>query len=269
LEHALEFLCPSHLARELLSRALKLEPETQHHTAEAAPIEESRPERDPLAGTPLEQTAGPVGSQITAAHEVEDVEGSEEAPTSLVAESPEVVEFPVLDAATDGDSDIEHEPSITGSSASPVERSRTEGVVADSAPLPVTDESEPLAPEEAIAEIEVLEQRIQAAEPDVAMMAHDLQRLFLAAWICRARSLEERCVHEEMISSGVRQIAGRLGRYAKDWWPGTVVALRLKAIPADVAAELGFSEQLASWEAAAQSAESLLGELLSGPNGDA
>jgi hypothetical protein len=126
------------------------------------------------------------------------------------------------------------------------------------APQEVPPAPEPSIGPDPLTELGLLAQRIEAATPEVGMMAPALQRLHLSAWICRARGIEEHSDFLGPVTAAVRRIAGRLGRLAKAWWPGSVVALQLKAEPADMVDELGLSTVPSTWHEAAEAVETRL-----------
>ncbi|WP_434415881.1 hypothetical protein [Nannocystis pusilla] len=75
--------------------------------------------------------------------------------------------------------------------------------------------------------------------PDFALMSPRYQKVYMLAWISRARSFDEQFQGEHKITVLVRRIAHELTNLSKTLWPGSVQALQMNAVPACVVTELG------------------------------
>jgi len=123
----------------------------------------------------------------------------------------------------------------------------------------------PLAPlrkiDEDLAELQVLDERLQFMLPELAMLSRDLQRTGFIAFIARARHIAVRA-GDARVEKLVQRIAGRLGELAQQLWPGSVRALQLKATPLQAGADLGLPNggKLHDWAEAAEHAERLIEE---------
>ena len=117
-----------------------------------------------------------------------------------------------------------------------------------------------MAVEEALSELEILQELIASERGEVALMVPDRQRLIMLGWVCRARWFEEATEDHPAVVDRVATIARQLGALSKVWWPGSVLALRRDSLPADVGRELGIAvdQRPRSWEQAAEAVEAHL-----------
>ena len=90
---------------------------------------------------------------------------------------------------------------------------------------------------EALEALENLAQRIDMQQPDLAMMVPLRQRMVMLAWICRARTWEDRRPGDSFVARQVATIARKITLLGKLWWPGSVRSLHVNSTPADAAAE--------------------------------
>jgi hypothetical protein len=101
----------------------------------------------------------------------------------------------------------------------------------------------PTYPAAAVAEaretLEEILKDIQDMRPDFALMSPRHQKVYMLAWISRARSFDEQFQGEHKITVLVRRIAHELTNLSKTLWPGSVQALQMNAVPACVVTELG------------------------------
>ncbi|WAS98100.1 hypothetical protein [Nannocystis punicea] len=101
----------------------------------------------------------------------------------------------------------------------------------------------PTYPAAAVAEaretLEEILKDIQDMRPDFALMSPRYQKVYMLAWISRARSFDEQFQGEHKITVLVRRIAHELTNLSKTLWPGSVQALQMNAVPACVVTELG------------------------------
>jgi hypothetical protein len=110
-------------------------------------------------------------------------------------------------------------------------------------------------------ELALLEDCIAAEQPELALSAPERQRLVVLGWMCQARSVQE--VHQE-VSRKVAGIARELTRLCKVWWPGSVRALQLDALPQQAAREAGAEDagEIYSWARAAEAVHGALVRLV-------
>ena len=162
----------------------------------------------------------------------------------------------------------------------PSERGATEPGVADAPPAAPAEEADssaaaplreaattPTAPsrpaidvDTALAQLHLLEGRIEAAVPELALMAPLRQRLIILVWIARARAIETASGGERRVVEYTATVAGRLSRLSKAFWPGTIRALQRNAAPGDALQDLR-GEEFASapgWDEIAERAEARL-----------
>lgn len=101
----------------------------------------------------------------------------------------------------------------------------------------------PTYPAAAVAEaretLEEILRDIQDVRPDFALMSPRYQKVYMLAWISRARGFDEQFQGEHKITVLVRRIAHELTNLSKILWPGSVQALQMNAQPSCVVAELG------------------------------
>lgn len=106
-----------------------------------------------------------------------------------------------------------------------------------------------------------LHHEIRASLADVAVLSPERQRLQILGWMCTARALGEVLGvgrHQE-----VAAIASELGALCKTFWPGSVPAMRLDAIPQDVLGRTSYpSIALRTWADAAGIVQDQLDELV-------
>lgn len=229
------------------------------------------------AAATAQQTAAPVGSLDTA------LEAAPEA-----APEPEAAPPPEHDAAA-GDSAASHArptPPPDAASEVPTSAGAEAEARADDTRPPAGDlgggaKTATLTPalppgvgvlpsaaevDDAVDELSLLERRIIDAQPEVALMSAELQRLHFLVWICRARAVQFRLSDDLRVERAAGNIARILGSLGKRWWPGNVSALQMRATPLDAGAELGLAGggHLHDWVEAADRAEELLAARLDG-----
>ena len=117
--------------------------------------------------------------------------------------------------------------------------------------------------EVAIEAIDAIENAVAAAEPELAMMAPEMQRLQIFAWVARARAIAEALGDPDDATRRVGCFVPQVRRLARLWWPGGIDALRLAAVPTQSLRGLVSSDELSevrplTWGDAAQAAERLL-----------
>jgi hypothetical protein len=101
----------------------------------------------------------------------------------------------------------------------------------------------PSYPAAAVAEaretLEEILKDIHDMRPDFALMSPRYQKVYMLAWISRARGYDEQFPGEHKITILVRRIAHELTNLSKILWPGSVQALQMNAQPSCVVGELG------------------------------
>jgi len=91
-----------------------------------------------------------------------------------------------------------------------------------------------------------LREEIEAAIPALSIATPQAQRLTMTAWIAQARVYAEDAPTSRLAPVGIHSITEVLKRLAREWWPGSVLALRRGARPARA---LGGIKELTSWTA--------------------
>lgn len=127
---------------------------------------------------------------------------------------------------------------------------------------PGSDGADAAAIAEALEVLEALSEDLDTAH-DLGLFAPRRLRVQLLEWMSRARDLQDRRGAPE-VTERVGKIAGRLGLYAKAFWPGTVVALQHACTPGEAARE--FDQPVRDWDDVARLAEEFLAQRL--PNED-
>ncbi|MGM0575895.1 MAG: hypothetical protein ACQEXJ_09225 [Myxococcota bacterium] len=229
LQDAVRAMFPSALGRELLARAVEDTVRTTGRVREE-PAPRSRPEaRSPSVPTPAPRPE----------------------PPPVPTEEP-----PAARAQTEAEG-----TSATERAGEPTDEEEAREEVPEEAPAAIPP-GPPVG--EALEELSLLRRRVDDARGELAMMAPELQRLHILAWICRARAIQERHPHDMAVERAAGDIARTLGALGKIWWPGSVKALQLRATPLDAGAELGLEGggRLHDWLEAAEKAEAVLADKL-------
>jgi hypothetical protein len=105
--------------------------------------------------------------------------------------------------------------------------------------------------------------RLRTERDEVAAWSPQRQRLKILAWIAYARAVEEATANGPPGTSATARLANQLSVLAGLWWPGSVTALRVNALPLESAAELGCGADGApgSWYEVACAADARLAQL--------
>jgi hypothetical protein len=102
---------------------------------------------------------------------------------------------------------------------------------------------------------DLIAEMTDAAE-DVALYAAERMRLEMTVWVCRARAIQDASGDDEVYQRVRHHVAGQLSRWAKEYWPGGLPAMRLSATPDEVAKSLGGTAQ--RWDEATDLATQVL-----------
>lgn len=94
----------------------------------------------------------------------------------------------------------------------------------------------------------------EAVALDFALLAPELMRLQMLAWVAAARDLQDRAGDAEA-EAATRALVQRLTRHGKRYWPGNVTALRQSVTPMIAGRESGFAQVCHSWQDVAEAAE--------------
>jgi len=92
---------------------------------------------------------------------------------------------------------------------------------------------------EALEALTLLSDRIDVERPELALMSPIRQRMVMLAWICRARTWEDRRPGDSFVARQVAGIARKITLLGKIWWPGSVRSLHVNSTPTDAVAEAG------------------------------
>lgn len=118
--------------------------------------------------------------------------------------------------------------------------------------------------EEALQALTLLAERIDAERAELALMTPTRQRTVMLAWICRARTWEDRRPGDSIVARQVAAIARQITSLGKIWWPGSVRSLHVHSTPLDAGAEAGLKGAWPprTWREAAEVAYARFRELL-------
>jgi hypothetical protein len=125
-------------------------------------------------------------------------------------------------------------------------------------PEVTSDDEDPeieMSPEEALDIVREIEHEILDETDDVALMTSMDQRLYIGAWIFRARAVQESFLADEKIEGAVHKIAQRLTTICKHFWPGSVRALQVNTTPSQGLDGLVPRKIARSWAEAAKIVE--------------
>lgn len=161
------------------------------------------------------------------------------APENVVVEEPECVEDLAPEATTHEAVILENEKTATSvvfSMPAPEPEPAMSGTYVypddDPAPPKIEEPEEPdVTKEEALEIVAGINDEITDGLDDVAVMSTLHQRLHIAAWIFRARAVQERFPRDDEVEEAVHQIAVRLTGLCKVYWPGSVRALQVYTTP--------------------------------------
>ena len=144
---------------------------------------------------------------------VEMASPTETSPPEVVMETlpPEVVTAKLIDP----------DPAWSGTYVSP-----------DGQPAQADEGAEPdMTKEEALEIVAGISDEITDGLDDVAVMTTLHQRLHIAAWIFRGRTVQENFSRDAQVEEAVHRIAVRLTGICKLYWPGSVRALQVHTTP--------------------------------------
>lgn len=122
----------------------------------------------------------------------------------------------------------------------------------------------PMTREEAFEYLAEIEKEIVDEIEDVAMMSQTYQRLNLALWICRARTVESAFPDDPLIEDSVHQIALKITSMSKMFWPGTMRGLMKDMKPRETLGGLvpmSRTEPPSTWEEAVSLIETHMDEV--------
>lgn len=85
--------------------------------------------------------------------------------------------------------------------------------------------------DEALAELQGLQELIAESEEELALLAPERQRLHMQIWVCEARTYEEIHRGDEQIYNAVSRVVKQLAMMAKVFWPGSINTMRADASP--------------------------------------
>lgn len=193
---------PSHAARSLLVGTRPAVPVSEPYVA--------TPEANVTVEPP--EYVGDFETEVeTTTHEVVEMQTGE-----VVSSEEKITVTPV-------EPEPEPEPAMSGTYVYPDE---------DPAPPEPEEPSEAdVTKEEALEIVAGIDDEITDGLDDVALMATLHQRLHIAAWIFRARAVQEKFPTDGEVEEAVHQIALRLTGLCKVYWPGSVRALQIYTTP--------------------------------------
>ncbi|MEO5731380.1 MAG: hypothetical protein ABI134_21345 [Byssovorax sp.] len=228
-DDALRQMLPSRLARELFQAQLANATD-EPASAVLSAASEGAP---PLEATALD------GREGTAA--------PEEGPLPEPIEAPPLIEAPTFEAITE--LPAPQEPlAETAEIAAPA--------AALGAQVQVEPDSKAVSLADTLLALERMLRDIDEQLPTLARKSAERQRIYLLAWICRARAFEEALPDARQVVLAVQRIARRLSEIGKMLWPGSVRALQIATTPADTMEPYAADAPPSTWAEAADRAES-------------
>ncbi|CAN5161018.1 hypothetical protein BH09MYX1_BH09MYX1_07190 [soil metagenome] len=246
LADAIRKLLPSHAARVLFERALAMS------RSPAAPTDVARradvaPQAGAAPQAKLERSVDTEKHDANPTH-ADDAKSAAKpiavASASIVAPSVEIAK------AVDGGKPIVVESASNVASATEIANA-VDGA-RPLASLPSLDHA---------ADLERLSAELDATIEDLGMLSTKRQRLAILRFLARARAIQEMTPTPEARGQ-VTHIARTLSACAGRWWPGSILALRLDATPADVAKSIEVDSTSATWASIAVFAEAGLAEAI-------
>lgn len=234
---ALRQMLPSRLARDLFEAQLASSAEEPASAEPPAATEATPPlateETPPLASTAVAEKA----VEVAAAPE-------ESAPAEPIAAVASLEAPPAGEIAAPPPAPAPEPPAESAENASPAARV-----------TPAEPDTRARALAEALAALEKMLRDIDEDLPRLAKKSAERQRIYLLAWICRARAYEESLPDARPVVLAVQRIARRLSEVGKMLWPGSVRALQIATTPADTMEPYSADSAPSTWAEAAERAE--------------
>ena len=225
LDDALRQMLPSRLAREIFQAQLATATD-EPASAVLAAASEGAPPPEATALDEREATAAP-----------------EEGPLEEPIEAPPLVETPMF---------VE----ITELPAPQEPLTETPEIAAPATLGPQAEpDSKAVSLADTLLALEKMLRDIDEQLPTLARKSAERQRIYLLAWICRARALEEAFPDARPAVHAVQRIARRLSEIGKMLWPGSVRALQIATAPADTMEPYAVNAPPSTWAEAADRAE--------------
>ena len=91
----------------------------------------------------------------------------------------------------------------------------------------------------ALAELSALRAELEEEAAEAALWAPTRQRLWMMRHIAMGRALGEAAPSSSFVKGDLQNLAGTIGKLARTWWPGSIQALQISAIPRDCGRDLG------------------------------
>ena len=91
----------------------------------------------------------------------------------------------------------------------------------------------------ALAELSALRAELDEEAAEAALWAPTRQRLWMMRHIAMGRAIGEAAPSSSFVKGDLQNLAGTIGKLARTWWPGSIQALQISAIPRDCGRDLG------------------------------
>ena len=148
----------------------------------------------------------------------------------------------LLQAAEDADFrneiDPTHAPRGIGHIDLPPNELRPAPRAADRPSRPVR-QLDPLDETAALSELGALRAELDEEAAEAALWAPARQRFWMMRHIAMGRAIGDASPSSTFVKSDLQNLAGTIGNLARTWWPGSIQALQISAIPRDCGRDLG------------------------------
>ena len=91
----------------------------------------------------------------------------------------------------------------------------------------------------ALADLGALRAELEEEATEAALWAPARQRLWMMRHIAMGRAIGDAAPASSFVKSDLQNLAGTIGKLARTWWPGSIQALQVAAIPRDCGRDLG------------------------------
>ncbi|MFT4710483.1 MAG: hypothetical protein ACI8Q9_001611 [Planctomycetota bacterium] len=91
----------------------------------------------------------------------------------------------------------------------------------------------------ALAELSALRAELDEEAAEASLWAPTRQRLWMMRHIAMGRAIGEAAPSSSFVKGDLQNLAGTIGKLARTWWPGSIQALQISAIPRDCGRDLG------------------------------
>jgi hypothetical protein len=140
---------------------------------------------------------------------------------------------------TQDEHSIDHAPRGIGHIDLPHNGSASEPKLAIERPSRPVRELDTLTEAAALAQLSSLRTELEAEACEAALWSPARQRLWMMRYIAIGRAVGDAAPTSSFVKSDLQNLAGMIGKLARTWWPGSIQALQISAIPRDCGRDLG------------------------------